>query len=45
MENSMLIRKIHMNCPLCDRTHEVEERKRTTTEMLMRMKMNLKPEQ
>ncbi len=31
MENSMLIRKIHMNCPLCDRTHEVEERKRTTT--------------
>lgn len=31
METSILIRKIHMNCPLCDRTHEVEERKRTAT--------------
>lgn len=30
MENSTLIRKIHMNCPLCDKTHEVEERKRMT---------------
>ena len=28
MEASSLIRKIHMNCPLCDKTHEVEERKR-----------------
>lgn len=31
MANSTLIRKIHMSCPLCDRTHEIEERKRTTT--------------
>lgn len=31
MEPSTLIRKIHMNCPLCDKTHEVEERKRFTT--------------
>lgn len=31
MEVSTLIRKIHMNCPLCDKTHEIEERKRTTT--------------
>lgn len=31
MEKSVLIRKIHMNCPLCDTTHEVEERERTTT--------------
>ena len=31
MEASTLIRKIHMNCPLCDKTHEVEERKRITT--------------
>ena len=23
-----LIRKIHMTCPLCDKMHEVEERKR-----------------
>lgn len=28
MEASTLIRKIHMDCPLCDETHEVEERKR-----------------
>lgn len=28
MEASTLIRKIHMDCPLCDKTHEVEERKR-----------------
>lgn len=31
MEASTLIRKIHMDCPLCGRTHEVEERKRFTT--------------
>ena len=31
MANSTLIRKIHMSCPLCDRTHEIEERKRTAT--------------
>lgn len=26
-----LIRKVRMDCPLCDRTHEVEERKRFST--------------
>ncbi len=31
MANGTLIRKIHMSCPLCDKTHEIEERKRTTT--------------
>ena len=31
MGKSTLIRKVHMNCPLCDKTHEVEERKRITT--------------
>ena len=31
MEANALIRKIHMSCPLCDKTHEIEERKRTTT--------------
>lgn len=31
MANGTLIRKIHMSCPLCDKTHELEERKRTTT--------------
>ena len=53
MENSILIRKVHMNCPLCDKMHEIEERKRTTSitikgedfifvQMRMKMKMNLK---
>lgn len=31
MEASTLVRKVHMNCPLCDKTHEVEERKRITS--------------
>lgn len=31
MEASTLIRKIHMDCPLCDKVHDVEERKRMTT--------------
>lgn len=31
MANSVLIRKVHMECPLCDKIHEVEERKRITT--------------
>ena len=31
MGKSKLIRKVHMDCPLCDKTHEVEERKRNAT--------------
>lgn len=31
MSSDVLIRKVSMECPLCDRTHEVEERKRLTT--------------
>src|SRR5699024_12540375 len=31
METSTLIRKVHMDCPLCGKTHEVEERKRFAT--------------
>ena len=31
MEANTLIRKVHMDCPLCDKTHEVEERKRFAT--------------
>ncbi len=31
MEAGTLIRKVHMDCPLCDKTHEVEERKRFAT--------------
>lgn len=34
MEETTLIRKIHMECPLCDKVHEVEERKRTTTTII-----------
>lgn len=30
MDNSALIRKIHMECPLCGKVHEIEERKRST---------------
>lgn len=25
MESSTLIRKVHMECPICDKIHEVEE--------------------
>lgn len=34
MESCTLIRKIHMECPLCGKTHEIEERKRTTMTIL-----------
>lgn len=34
METSTLIRMIHMECPLCDTIHEIEERKRTTTTII-----------
>ena len=34
MEGSTLIRKVYMDCPLCDKTHEVEERKRFATIIL-----------
>ena len=28
MEASKVIRKVYMDCPLCDKKHDVEERKR-----------------
>ena len=31
MEASTVIRKVHMDCPLCDKKHDVEERKRLTS--------------
>lgn len=31
MESYTLLRKVHMYCPLCDKAHEVEERKQFTT--------------
>lgn len=34
MKNSTLVRKIHMDCPLCDETHMVEERKRMASMIL-----------
>ena len=33
-DNSILIRKIHMNCPICDQIHEVEERKRSASTVI-----------
>ena len=40
MDASTLIRKIHMDCPLCDKTHEIEERKRLATITLKGEKIN-----
>lgn len=34
METSTLIKRVHMECPLCDKKHEVEVRKRFATIML-----------
>ncbi|MDD7404162.1 MAG: DUF4065 domain-containing protein [bacterium] len=34
MKADTLLRKVHMECPLCDKTHEVEERKRVTSIVL-----------
>lgn len=34
MDTTTLIRVIHMECPLCDKIHEIEERKRTTTTII-----------
>lgn len=34
MAETTLIRTIHMECPLCDKIHEIEERKRTTTTII-----------
>ncbi len=31
MEGSILMKKIYMDCPLCDKKHEIEERKRFAT--------------
>lgn len=34
MENSILIRRVHMDCPVCDKVHEIEERKRKATTVI-----------
>ena len=34
MEASTLIRKVYMDCPLCNKIHEVEERKHLTTTIM-----------
>ena len=31
MKDGTLVRKVHMSCPLCEKEHEVEERKRIST--------------
>lgn len=40
MDKSKLIKKIQMNCPLCDQTHEVEERKRIIETIIKGKKVN-----
>ena len=40
MDKSKLIRKIQMECPLCDKTHEVEERKRIVKTIIKDKKVN-----
>lgn len=34
MESTILLSKVYMNCPLCGKTHEVEERKRSASMVL-----------
>lgn len=34
INSNTLLRKVHMNCPLCGQTHEVEERNRFTSIIL-----------
>lgn len=34
MEANTLLRRVHMNCPLCNKIHEVEERKRVASIVL-----------
>ena len=34
MNGTILISKSHMECPLCDKIHEIEEQKRTTTTII-----------
>ena len=40
MEASILIRKALMSCPLCEKTHEVEERKRMNSNLPKRQTMD-----
>lgn len=40
MEASTLLKKVYMNCPLCGKTHEVEERKRISSIVLKGEEIN-----
>ena len=40
MNKSKLIRKIQMECPLCDKIHKVEERKRIVKTIIKGKKVN-----
>ncbi len=42
MEANTLIRKVHMSCPLCGKTHELEERKRSVKKRMNRMIISFK---
>lgn len=39
MDKSNLLKKIQMKCPICDRVHEVEERKRVATTVIKNEKV------
>lgn len=40
MNRGNLIRKIKMECPLCDKTHEIEERTRVTKTIIKGEEVN-----
>ena len=40
MNESKLIRKFSMECPICNKIHEIEERKRTTETIIKDVKVN-----
>lgn len=42
MNRSNLIRKIHMECPLCDKVHEIEERERIARTIIKGDEVNYK---
>ncbi len=42
MAAETLVRKVHMDCPLCDHQHEVEERQRLTTTIIKGVEVEYK---
>ena len=40
MDNSKFVRKFSMECPICNKIHEIEERKRITEIIIKNVKVN-----